>query len=231
MSGSNPQEKPIECIGIILDGNRRWAKEKELPSLEGHRRGFETLKETARWALARNVPHLAVYAFSTENWNRPAEEVTGLMGMIKDAADSDMSDLVKEGVRLRFVGDFERIPQDVRDVLEKIESESVSNMRLTLWVCLSYGGRAEIIAAAHGASAHEGVLTEELLRQHLWTSAMPDPDIIIRTGGQRRLSNFLLWQSAYSELFFLDMLWPDFTEQDLDGVLLEFTNRKRNFGV
>lgn len=225
------QPKPVQCIGIILDGNRRWAKEKGFPTLEGHRRGFETLKSIARAVRERGVPHLAVYAFSTENWNRSQEEVEGLMELIREAALNGTSNLVKEGVRLRFVGDLAQLADDVRAALEKAETDSTSNRGFTLWICLSYGSRAEIVAAAEAAGAHEGLLTEELVRQHMWTAEMPDPDIIIRTGGQKRLSNFLLWQSAYSELFFLDMLWPDFKETDLGSVLVEYEGRKRNFGV
>lgn len=230
MSGSGEHES-VACIGIILDGNRRWAKEKGLPTLEGHRRGFENLKTITRIAKDRGIAHLVVYAFSSENWNRPQDEVAGLMNMIKGAAETRMNDLIESGVRVRFVGDRARLEPDVMHALEKVEQESAAHSSLTLWVCLSYGGRAEIVAAAHAAGAHEGVLSEELLRQHLWTSDMPDPDLIIRTGGQKRLSNFLLWQAAYSELFFLDVLWPDFSEKHLDAVLTEFSERTRNFGV
>jgi undecaprenyl diphosphate synthase len=225
------EPKPIQCIGIILDGNRRWAKEKGLPGLEGHRQGFETLKNVTRTVRDHGIPHLAVFAFSSENWARPEEEVSGLMQLLKDAATSGLKDIVAEGVRVRFAGDMSRLPQDVLAALEEVEKESASNRELTLWVCLSYGSRSEIVAATEAASAHEGLLTEELIRQHMWTAEMPDPDIIIRTGGQKRLSNFLLWQSAYSELFFLDMYWPDFTSADLAQVLEEYAGRKRNFGV
>ncbi len=225
------QPKPVQCIGIILDGNRRWAKEKGLPTLEGHRRGFETLKSIARATRERGVPHLAVFAFSSENWNRPREEVTGLMDLLKEAVRGGTKDLVAEGMRLRFVGDPARLDEDARAAIENVETESASNRELTLWICLSYGSRTEIVVAAETAGAHEGLLTEELIRQHMWTAEMPDPDIIIRTGGQKRLSNFLLWQAAYSELFFLDMLWPDFKESDLDAVIEEYGNRQRNFGV
>lgn len=231
MSQPKPQGKAIECIGIILDGNRRWAKEKGIPTLEGHRRGFETLKSIVRATRERGIPHLAVFAFSTENWNRSPEEVAGLMELLKEAVRGGTKDLVAEGVRLRFVGDPTRLDAEVRAAIEDVETESAPNRDLTLWICLSYGSRAEIVAAAEAAGAHEGLLTEELIRQHMWTAEMPDPDIIIRTGGQKRLSNFLLWQSAYSELFFLDVLWPDFKESDLDGVMEEYGNRQRNFGV
>lgn len=225
------EPKPVQCIGIILDGNRRWAKEKELPSLDGHRQGFETLKAITHTAREQGIPHLAVFAFSSENWSRTEEEVSGLMGLLVEAATSGLKDIVSEGVRVRFVGDMSRLPSDVMTALEKVETESAPNRELTLWVCLSYGGRAEIVAATEAASAHEGLMTEELIRQHMWTAEMPDPDIIIRTGGQKRLSNFLLWQSAYSELFFLDMYWPDFTSADLTKVVEEYMGRKRNFGV
>lgn len=225
------QSESIQCIGIILDGNRRWAKEKNLPTIEGHHRGFENLKSVARWMNGRGVPHLVAYAFSTENWNRPAEEVAGLMRLIKDAALEGTQDLVSENVRLRFIGDLGRLDADVREAVEGLERKSATNSGLTLWICLSYGSRAEIVAAARGAQAHEGLLTEELLAQHLWSWGMPDPDIIIRTGGQKRLSNFLLWQAAYSELFFLDMLWPDFSTADIEKVIDAYDARKRNFGV
>jgi undecaprenyl diphosphate synthase len=225
------EPKPVTCIGIILDGNRRWAKEKGLPTLEGHRRGFENLKSAARWVRDRGVAHLVVYAFSTENWKRPPEEVAGLMDLIREAVLEKTDDLVQEGIRLRFIGERGRLGADVRDAIETAEQKSQGNTNLTLWICLSYGGRAEIAAAARAAAKQGLEITEENIALHLWTQEMPEPDIVIRSGGQHRLSNFLLWQSAYSELFFLDVLWPDFTEADLDGVLSEFKERKRNFGI
>ena len=230
MADTTPQKRPIECIGIILDGNRRWAKERGLPQLEGHRRGFNNLKSVARWVRDRNIPHLVVFAFSTENFNRTSEEVSYLMGMIRAAVREEASVLSNEGIRLRFAGDRSRLEPDIQAALTKAEEKSAWNSKCTLWICLSYGGRAEIAAAAAVASK-SGDISEQSIAANLWTAGMPDPDIIIRTGGQRRLSNFLLWQSAYSELFFLDMLWPDFGEKDLDGVLSEFTTRKRNFGI
>ena len=220
----------VQCIGIILDGNRRWAKERGLPTLEGHRRGFENLKNAARWVRDRGIRHLVVYAFSTENWNRAPEEVTYLMDIMRDAASSDTNELVKEGVRIRFAGERERLAPDLQKSLTEMERESEKNTELTLWVCLSYGGRAEIIAAARSA-AEVGEINEVSLTERLWTSGMPDPDIIIRTGGAQRLSNFLTWQSVYSELFFLNTFWPDFSEKDLDAVLAEYAARTRNFGV
>ncbi len=160
------QGKPIACIGIILDGNRRWAKEKGLPTLEGHRRGFELLKEAARWVRDRGVPHLAVFAFSTENWNRSQEEVGYLMDIFRDAIRDSGDELGKEGIRVRFIGERERFADDIKKGIIEAEEKTQENTKMTLWICLSYGARAEIVAAAQAASAHEGMLTEELLRQH-----------------------------------------------------------------
>lgn len=224
------QEKTTTCIGIILDGNRRWAKEKGLPALEGHRRGFNLLKEAARWVRDRRVPHLAVFAFSTENWNRSQEEVGYLMDIFRDAIRDTGDELGKEGIRVRFIGERERFADDIKKGIVESEEKTKDNTNMTLWICLSYGARAEIVAAAQAASAHDGLLTEELLRQHFWSAEMPDPDIIIRTGGARRLSNFLLWQAAYSELFFIDPYWPDFSEKILDEILAEYTDRERRMG-
>ena len=229
MSGNRVQ-KPVACIGIILDGNRRWAKEKGLPTLEGHRRGFELLKDAARWVRDRGIPPLAVFAFSTENWNRTEEEVSYLMDIFRDAIRDSAEELGKEGIRVRFIGERERFPDDIKKGIAQAEEETKGNTKMTLWICLSYGARAEIVAAAQAASAHDGLLTEELLRQHFWSADMPDPDIIIRTGGARRLSNFLLWQAAYSELFFVDPYWPDFSQKILDEVLDEYTERERRMG-
>ncbi|OGG58578.1 di-trans,poly-cis-decaprenylcistransferase [Candidatus Kaiserbacteria bacterium RIFCSPHIGHO2_01_FULL_56_24] len=231
MSEPKPHQKPIQCIGIILDGNRRWAKGKGLPTLEGHRRGFENLKSAARWVRDRGIPHLVVYAFSTENWNRAPEEVSYLIALIKEGASKDAKNLAEEKIKLRFVGEKERFAPDVREVLENAERESPPDASLTLWICLSYGGRTEIVAAAREIESSGEEMTEDAFTRHLWTAGMPDPDIIIRTGGHYRLSNFLMWQSAYSELFFLKTLWPDFSEQELDDVLEEFAARTRNFGV
>lgn len=224
-------EKSVRCIGFILDGNRRWARERNLPTLEGHRQGFENLKNAARWVRDRNVPHLVVYAFSTENWNRTDGEVAYLMDIFREAvreAHGEFGD--KEGLRIRFVGQRDRFAADLQEGMRDAEEKTKSNERGTLWICLSYGGRAEIVDAAQKA-AEAGDITEESLRANMWSAEMPDPDLIVRTGGAHRLSNFLLWQAAYSELFFLDTFWPDFSEADLDAVLTEYAARTRNFGV
>ncbi len=216
------------CIGIILDGNRRWAKEHNLPSLEGHRRGVEKLKEAALWVRDRGVKHLAVYAFSTENWNRSKEEVDYLLKLFRTVVDEFFGDLAKENIRVRFAGEREKFGKEIQEAMEKVEEASAGNSALTLWVCFSYGGRAEIVQAANAAQT--GEITEESLNKNLWTAGMPDPDIIIRTGGEKRLSGFLTWQSIYSELFFIDEYWPDFSEKILDKILSEYSTRTRRMG-
>lgn len=217
------------CVGIILDGNRRWAKAKGLPTLAGHTEGLENLERAVRWVRDAGVKHLAVYAFSTENWNRAPEEVSHLMGLILKAASKNLKKLAEEDVRVRFIGQRERLPQDVRDAVENLEKESVGGA-FTLWVCLSYGGRAEIVEAARTMQNSGEEVTEESFARYLWSAEMPDPDIIIRTGGAERLSNFLTWGSAYSELFFIDTFWPDFSEADLQRILEEYGERERRMG-
>jgi undecaprenyl diphosphate synthase len=223
-------DKTPTCIGIILDGNRRWAKEKNLPTLEGHRKGMDKLVDTVRWVRDRGTKHLVVYAFSTENWNRSEEEVSYLMNMVKEAAEKELSKLSEENVRVRFVGQRDRLDLTVRKAVEKTEEESKNNTALTLWVCLSYGGRPEIVNAAKSISESGEEITEESFKKHLWTAGMPDPDIIVRTGGEKRLSNFLLWQGAYAEIFFVDPYWPDFSEKILEAILIEFGARERRHG-
>lgn len=223
-------KKEVQCIGIILDGNRRWAKERGLPTLEGHRRGFENLKSVARWVRDRNIPHLVVFAFSTENWNRTEAEVSYLMDIFRDAIRDSGDELGKEHIRTRFIGQRERFSDDIREGMRETEEKTASNSKLTLWICLSYGARAEIAAAAESLRNSDTPISEETLRAHFWSTEMPDPDIIIRTGGARRLSNFLLWQAAYSELFFLEPHWPDFDDKLLDGVLAEYAERERRMG-
>lgn len=222
--------QPPACIGIILDGNRRWAKAKDLHSLQGHRQGAETLKTVVRAAQELGIKHMAVYAFSTENWGRAREEVTYLMGLIKEGMEKHFTELAQEGVRIRVVGDRARFGEDIRSVFDKVDADTSHNSKITLWLCLSYGSKAEIVDAARKVAAAGGEVTEESLRAHMWSAEMPDPDIIIRTGGEQRLSNFLLWQGAYSELFFVDKLWPDFGKEDLEKVLAEYAVRERRYG-
>ena len=217
------------CVGIILDGNRRWAKERDLPKLEGHRAGMENLKNATRFIRDSGVRHLIVYAFSTENWSREPAEVSYLMELFRESIKKEMKELGKEGVRIRFVGQRERFSVDLQNAMDEKDKETKVNRDITLWVCLSYGGRAEIVAAAN-ATAKNGEVTEETLSKNLWTAEMPDPDIIIRPGGEKRLSGFLAWQSIYSELFFIDTFWPDFGKEEFDAILAEFVLRERRRG-
>ncbi len=220
---------PPECVGIILDGNRRWAKEKGLPSFAGHRAGYERLIECALWARDKGVKHLAVYAFSTENWKRTETEVGYLMDLLAEAARDLPKRFAPERIRVRFVGKLEMLPQPIQDAIAENDKRR-GDFDMTAWVCLSYGSRAEITDAAELLSAKGIEITEERLRAHMWSAQMPDPELIIRTGGEIRLSNFLLWQAAYSELFFIPAYWPDFSEADLDQVLAEFAQRSRRHG-
>lgn len=217
------------CVGIILDGNRRWAKARGLSTLEGHRAGMEKVKEAARFVRESGVAHLVVFAFSTENWNREPAEVSYLMDLLRESIQKEMQELGKEGVRVRFVGERERFSPDLQQAMDDVEKETRGNIAITLWVCLSYGGRAEIVAAAN-AAAESGEITEESLTKNMWTAEMPDPDIIIRTSGEQRLSGFLTWKSIYSELFFTDTKWPDFSEKEFDAILAEYATRERRRG-
>jgi undecaprenyl diphosphate synthase len=219
------------CIGIILDGNRRWAKAKGIPKLEGHRIGLrDTLKNTIRFTAARGIPHLIAYMLSTENWNREESEVGYLMELFRESMQEDMRELAAEGVRIKFVGQRERFSPALQKAMDELEASTAKNTGITFWACLSYGGRAEIVEAAKVMQKSGEEITEESFAKHLWTAGMPDPDIIIRTGGAERLSNFLPWQSAYSELFFIDTFWPDFSEKHLDRILQEYGERERRMG-
>lgn len=222
-------ESNVSCVGIIMDGNRRWAKARDLPKLEGHRMGASKLKDTVRFVREHGIKHLAVYAFSTENWNREPAEVSYLMDLFRELVRKELKKMGEEGVRIRFAGQRERFSDDLQQAIDDVEKETAENSAITLWVCLSYGGRADIVAAA-SAAAKNGEVTEETLTQNLWTAEMPEPDIIIRTGGEKRLSGFLTWQSVYSELFFTDTLWPDFDKEEFETILAEFASRERRRG-
>ena len=219
------------CVGIILDGNRRWAKARGLPQLFGHREGLlKTYKTIAKHAQKRGIRHLVVYMFSTENWNRSEEEVTYLMNLFRESAKEHLKELLAENIRVRFIGQRERFAPDLQKLMDIIETDSAGKTGMTAWIALSYGGRAEITAAAQVLTKQSLPITEESLRKHMWSADMPDPDIVIRTSGEKRLSGFLMWQSAYSELFFTDTLWPDFTKEEFDAILAEFATRERRRG-
>jgi undecaprenyl diphosphate synthase len=214
-------------VAIIMDGNARWASERGLPVLEGHREGARTLKQTVRNAVQLDVKELTVYAFSTENWTRPRWEVEGLMAMFAELIDSETPELNEEGVRMRFVGRRDGVSDTLRERMDWAERETAGNERMTLFVAFNYGGRAEIVDAARRFEGGD----EEDFAKLLYAPEMNDPDLLIRTSGEHRLSNYLLWQSAYSELVFSDVLWPDFDHDELAAALNEYASRERRFGA
>jgi len=228
MSGPEPSgEAGATCVAIIMDGNGRWAAEHGLPVLEGHRRGAHTMKERVKDAAALGIRELTVYAFSTENWSRPREEVAGLMAMFAELILSETPELDEEGVRMRFVGRREGVAANLLEQMDWAEARTAGNERMTLFVAFNYGGRAEILDAAE----RYGGGGEEEFAGLLYAPELSDPDLVIRTSGEQRLSNFLLWQSAYSEFLFSDRLWPDFGRVDLEAALHEYASRRRRFGA
>jgi undecaprenyl diphosphate synthase len=214
-------------VAIIMDGNARWAEARGLPVLAGHRQGAKTLKQTVKDAVKLGISELTVYAFSTENWSRPRAEVEGLMAMFAELIDSETPELDEQGVRMRFIGRRDEVSERLRERMSWAEGQTGSNTRMVLYVAFNYGGRAEILDAA---ARFEGG-SEEDFQKLLYAPEMSDPDLLIRTSGEIRTSNFLLWQCAYSELVFTDRLWPDFTEDDLRAALDEFEARGRRFGA
>ena len=213
-------------VAIITDGNGRWAKQRELPVVEGHRAGADTLKARLRDAAELGIEELTVYSFSTENWSRPEEEVRGLMAMMGERIGSETPELKDEGVRMRYIGRREGLDPALIERMEWSEAETAENERITLFVAFNYGGRAEILDAAR---RFEGGSDEDFQRL-LYAPEMHDPDLLIRTSGEQRLSNYLLWQCAYSELVFRDELWPDFDRAALEACLSEYETRQRRFG-
>jgi len=213
-------------VAIITDGNGRWAKARDLPVVEGHKAGADTVKARLRDAAEFGIRELTVYSFSTENWSRPLEEVAALMEMFSERILAETPELHTEGVRMRFIGRRTGVAQELLDQMRWAEETTDANERITLFVAFNYGGRAEIVDAARTFAG----TTEDEFRAHLYAPEMHDPDLIIRTSGEQRLSNYLLWQSAYSELHFTDVLWPDFSRADLEYALAEYDARRRRFG-
>jgi undecaprenyl diphosphate synthase len=219
-------ERP-RYVAIIMDGNARWATQQGLPILEGHRQGAQALKQTVRDARELGVIELTAYAFSTENWSRPSDEVLGLMELFAELIESEIPELHEEETRVRFIGRRDRVSERLREKIEWAEELTGGHTERTLFVGFDYGGRAEILEAA---GAYQGGGEEEF-RRHLYAADMRDPELVIRTSGEQRLSNFLLWQSAYSELYFSDRLWPDFDRDELERALAEYASRQRRFGA
>ena len=214
-------------VAIITDGNGRWAQNQGLPVVEGHRAGADTVKARLRDAVELGVEELTVFSFSTENWSRPAEEVAGLMAMFDERIQAETPELDAEGVRMRFVGRREGVDPGLVERMAWAEETTAANERITLFVAFNYGGRAEIVDAARSSKGS----SEEEFRSHLYAPEMHDPDLLIRTSGEQRISNYLLWQCAYSELVFRDELWPDFDRKALEECLREFEARQRRFGA
>lgn len=221
----------ITCVGIIMDGNRRWASAQSKPVFEGHTEGYKNLQNVLGWARDAGIPHVVAYAFSTENWQRSEEEVGYLMKLFRSILENETKKMVEERVRIRFVGDWSRFDEDLQKMMKEMETTTAENYKVTLHLLMSYGGRAEIMAAANALLEEEAAIaSEDAFTKNLWSYPMPDPDLIIRTGGEKRLSGFLPWQSVYSELFFVDTLWPEFSREEFDIILSEFAARERRHG-
>jgi undecaprenyl diphosphate synthase len=220
-------------VAIIMDGNGRWASRRRLPVAAGHRAGTRALRRTVEASIDLGVESLCVYAFSTENWSRPPDEVDALMEIFVETIERELPDLARQGVRVRFIGRRDRASEALRAKMTELEDETAPNERLDLWIAFDYGGRAEIVEAARRL-ASEGIdprdIDENAIGSRIYAPEMPEPDLLIRTSGEQRISNFLLWQVAYTELHFVDTLWPDFGEQDLRQALADYAGRRRRFG-
>ena len=227
-----PDELPRH-VAIIMDGNRRWARQQGLPELDGHAAGVEAIREVLRHAVRRSVPVLTLYAFSRENWARSDDEVRGLFGLLEAAIRSETDELRRQGVRVRLLGRLDELPTETRGSIDEALDATSDGRRLLLNIAFNYAGRTELVDAvrqlvASGAAAES--IDEATVSRALYTAGLPDPDLVIRTGGEQRLSNFLIWQSAYAEFYFCETLWPDFGPTAFDAALLEFARRQRRFG-
>jgi undecaprenyl diphosphate synthase len=222
-----------QSVAIILDGNGRWASKRGLPVAAGHRAGARTVRKVVEAAIDVGIADLSVFAFSTENWSRSDEEVGALMEIFAETIERELPDLAEQGVRVRFIGRRDRAPEELRVRMDAMEDRTALNTRINLWVAFDYGGRAELVEAARrlvdsGVESQE--IDENVFAANLYAPELPDPDLLIRTSGEVRVSNFLLWQLAYSELVFVDTLWPDFDARVLRGALAEYASRRRRFG-
>jgi undecaprenyl diphosphate synthase len=225
-------------IAIIMDGNGRWARARGLPRIAGHRRGADAVRQTIKAVCELGIPYLTLFGFSSENWRRPIDEVHDLMGLLRHFLRGEIAELHKNGVRLRIIGELGRLAPDIVTMIENAIELTRDNNRLNLTVALSYGGRAEIVAAARtiAAKTARGDIADEdideaMIAGHLFTADLPDPDLLIRTSGEQRISNFLLWQCAYAELVFTKTLWPDFGRADLDRAIADYSCRERRYGA
>jgi undecaprenyl diphosphate synthase len=224
-------------VAIIMDGNGRWARERHLPRALGHRNGMKSVREAVEGSIQVGLEVLSLFAFSQENWQRPATEVTALMSLLEEYVEREKAELVANGVRVRVFGDLERLSPSAREAVDDVVEATAPNDRLIVQLFISYGARAELVRAARqlAEAAAQGRLDpreidEELFRAHLYTNGSPDPDLLIRTSGEQRISNFMLWQLAYTELHITPVLWPDFSRRDLFAAILEYQSRERRFG-
>lgn len=225
------QDQP-KHIAIVMDGNGRWAKKNGKPRLIGHAAGVKALRRCVTNCVKHQIPYLTVFAFSSENWRRPIEEVSGIMNLFMKAMKSELPELNRNGVELKFIGDRSGLPSGVIKSMAAAEAKTVQNPKMTLVIAMNYGGRWDILQAAQRLNESGQALTEENLAQNLDTTKYtPEPDLIIRTGGEMRISNFLLWQAAYAELYFTERLWPDFSEEDLVKAIESYAGRERRFGA
>ena len=238
MSSANDKLTHLpEHIAIIMDGNGRWAKQYAMPRVMGHRKGVKVVREVVSWCNDCGIKYLSLFAFSTENWNRPQTEVSSLMSLFLRSLKTEAKDLIEKGVQLRVIGNRERLPEELVQHINMVEEQTCHNNKLVLIVCVDYGGRWDIcnaiktlMAKSYEESVDIADLNEEMLANHLQVAEIPPPDLLIRTGGERRISNFYLWQLAYAELYFCDTYWPDFSEQDFQQALQEYQGRIRRFG-
>jgi undecaprenyl diphosphate synthase len=233
MAAARPKPEPAEvphAVAIVMDGNGRWAAGHGVSVAEGHRAGSRALRPVVETAIDAGVESLAVYAFSTENWARPGDEVEALMEIFGETIDRELVDLAKEGVRTRFVGRRDRAPDWLRAKVDELERATANETRLSLWIAFDYGGRAELVEAARRIAEAGAEIDEDSFGQYLYAPEMPDPDLVIRTSGELRVSNFLLWQSAYAEFAFVDTLWPDFGPEEFRAAIEDYASRRRRFG-
>jgi undecaprenyl diphosphate synthase len=229
---------PPVHVGIIMDGNGRWAKGRGRPRIDGHRRGMEAVRKVVKGSIAMGVEYLTLYGFSIENWKRPAAEIRSLMGLLRLYLRQEIKDLDQQGVQVLFIGHRTLLPDDIVSLIEEAEEQTKGNTNLNLVVALSYGARQEITAAAQSVARQVAAgeldvsdIDETVFMKHLETAGMPDPDLVIRTSGEQRISNFLLWQVAYAEFIFVDTLWPDFSDDDLREAINEYHRRERRYGA
>ena len=235
-ANSDPTPGPNH-VAIIMDGNGRWAKARGLPRVAGHRRGADAVRRVVRGAGELGIPVLTLFAFSTENWTRPADEVADLMGLLRHYLRSELDELLKNGAKLRVIGDRAGLPDDIVRDISDAETMTRANNRIDVNICINYGARAEILQATRSLARQVAAgelspdrIDEDRFERELLTAGVPDPDLLIRTSGEQRISNFLLWQCAYAELVFVDTLWPDFSKEHLEQAIAEFRRRERRYG-